>query len=137
MADRDELIVMVQGRLKGLSSQFSDDDYDAAVDDAGEELGWSLPTTDRFKLHWFKLRARRHLISYLLAESANKFSVDQIKLNQKFTNLHDLVKQMDEDYHRAQEESPELFSGADSSRIFKMVPAGFRNDWLGRDTTYK
>jgi uncharacterized protein YeeX (DUF496 family) len=137
MADRDELILMVEARIKGLSQQFKPEDYEAAVDDAEEELGWSLPTTDTFKLHWLKLRARRHLISYLLAESATKFSVDQIKLNQKFTNLHDLVKQMDEDYHRAMDEYPELFADADASRIFKMVPAGFRNDWLGRDTTYK
>jgi hypothetical protein len=137
MADRDELIQMIQSRIKGLSKQFIDEDYEGAIEDTEEELGWSLPITDKFQLHWFKLRARRHLISYLLAESANKFSVDQIKLNQKFENLQKLVIQMDEDYHRAMDEYPELFADADAGKLFAMVPAGFKNDWLGRDITYK
>jgi hypothetical protein len=137
MADRDELIQMVQIRIKGLSQYFVDDDYDGAVEDALEELGWSLPTTDSFQIHWLKLRTRRHLISYFLTESASKFSVDQIKLNQRFENLSQLVKQMDEDFYRAQNEYPELFAGADAGKLFAMIPAGFKNDWLGRDTTYK
>jgi hypothetical protein len=137
MADRDELIEMVRARVKGLSQQFSDDDYEAAIDDTEEELGWSLPLTDKFKLHWFKLRARRHLISYLLAESANKFSVDQIKLNQKFENLYKLINRMDEDFNTALENFPELFADADAGKLFAMIPAGFKYDWLGRDTTYK
>lgn len=138
MADRDDIISAVQIRIKGLTQQFSDDSYyDAAVEDTEEELGWTLPITDKFKIHWFKQRTRRHLISYLLVESANKFTVDQIRLDQKFHNLHKLVKQMDDDYRLAMEECPELFVDANPARLFTMIPAGFKNDWLGRDTTYK
>ncbi len=140
MADREQLKEMVQARVKGLSQQFNEEDYEAAVDDAEEELGWSLPVTDSFKLKWLKLRAQRHLISYLLVESANKFSVDQIKLNQKFENFYKLISKLDEDFHAAIEQFPELFSNVDTdfSKAFGiMIPAGFKNDWLGRDVTYK
>jgi hypothetical protein len=138
MAGREELMEMVQARIKGLSQQFIEENYEAAVDDAEEELGWSLPTTDKFRLKWLKLRARRHLISYLLIESANKFSVDQIKLNQKFENLFKLINKMDEDFQAAMEAYPELFEEVNSAVAFGiMIPAGFKSDWLGRDTTYK
>jgi hypothetical protein len=64
--------------------------------------------------------------------------VDNIKLSQRFENLSKLVKQMDEDFYRAQEDFPEKFSDADPTIAFGVrIPAGFKNDWLGRDITYK
>ena len=137
--DQDELIDKVRIRIKGLAQHLGEDDFESAVEDAMGELGWSLPTSDDFQIHWFKLRASRHLISYFLTESASKFDVDNIKLAQRFKNLKELIVKMDEDFIQARVDFPEKFTDLDPAELAfgTRIPAGFKNDWLGRDITYK
>lgn len=124
--------------VKGLSTYLEDDDYINAINDALRETGFSLPTSDDFEVLWIKNRAKRHLFFYLQTESAHKFKVDQINLQQRFEHYKDLIAQMDKAYEEALESNPEKFAGAQNFALFgSKIDAGFSYEsQTGIDTTY-
>ena len=135
---RTTLIELLEVEVKGLSSYLDADDYGNAVDDAARETGWALPLSDAFKEYWYKTRSKRHLFYYLLSESASKFKVKQINLQHRFDHYNILVKQMDLEFVKVQEDYPELFTSADYESMFgSKIDAGFAYEPLtGRDITY-
>lgn len=134
--DLNELTEKMVQRVKNLSQYLVDDDYTNAIEDALEELGWTLPVTDTFKTLWIKKRTYRHLIFYLYTESAAKFKFEQISLNQRFEHYGDILKKIDEEYTQAKEEFMNEFEDIDPSKMFTTyVPSGFQYDDLGRDVT--
>lgn len=132
----DEIIELVIQEVKSLSSFLENDDYTNAMSDAKRETGWSTFTTD-FKIHWAKMRLKRHLFFYLATESARKFKVKQFSLDQKFKHYMTLIGAMDKEFKDVQEEHPEEFTNADPSALFgSKIDAGFAYDELGNDITY-
>lgn len=136
--DQSELVAWAELKVKSLSNYLEADDYTTAVDDAEEELGWTLPQTISKRLVWLKQRTLRNLFFSLASESAYKFKFEQVNLNQRFDHLFKFINKMDKDFKEAVKEDPTLFAGVDSYKLFgSKIDAGFASDDLGRDLTYK
>lgn len=132
-----EVRTLIQGEVRTLDTFLEPSDYTNAVNDALRETGWTLPTTVDFKIHWIKMRAKRHLFFYLASESARKFKVKQFSLDQRFKHYMVLVKEMDKEFEAAKEEHPELFADVDPSTLFgSKIDGGFAYDEFGNDITY-
>lgn len=134
---KDEMIDLLPLEVKGLSSYLVDDDYSNACDDAERETGWAFPVTTDFRILWTKNRAKRYLFFYLMTESAHKFKYEQISLNQRFEHYFSIIKQMDVDFEKVQNDHPEEFITTDSYLLFgTKIDAGFAYDEIGNDTTF-
>lgn len=140
--DRTAFIALVTQEVRGLSNILVADDYSNATDDALRETAWTLPETVEFKIYWLKQRAKRHLFFYLMSESAHKFKVKQLALNQRFDHYKDLIKQMDLDFMAVIDSRPEMFpelagvDGVDTYKLFGHVAGpGFEYDSVGKDVT--
>jgi len=135
---RSEFLAVLKQEIKGLSSYLDESvDYDNATDDGLRETGWAFPVTTNFKIYWLKQRAKRHLFFYLFSESAHKFKIKTLNLNQRFDHYKDLITMMDEAFIKIQESEPHEFADVDSFNLFgTKVDAGFSYDFMGRDTTY-
>lgn len=134
---RAELIKVVVQEIKGLFKLFDSHDYDNAVNDAIGELEWTLPTTDLFRIQWFKRRAKRHLFYMLWTESAHKFKFEAINLQHRFEHYGKLIDKEDELFKEAQESEPHKFSNVNPAHCFgSKIDAGFAYDDYGRDITY-
>ncbi len=132
-----ELIVVITREIKALASNFSADDYADAVDEAIRETSFTLPTTDDFQIQWLNKRTKRALFFSLLVSNAEQFKFKQINLKDKFDNLRNLVKDLDEEYQQAIEDNPHEFAQVDPYQMFgHKADAGFSYDSFGRDTTY-
>jgi len=137
--EKDELIATLVAEVKTLTSYLTNpDDYENAIADAQRETGWILPVTTDFRIFWFKNRAKRHLFFYLLSASAYKFKFENINLQQRFSQLKELVKMMDEEFIAIQDSNPTEFASVDSFRLFgSKIDAGFLNEsQTGIDLTY-
>jgi len=131
------LTTLLTQEVKGLSTNFVDDDYSNALDDAERDTGWAFPVADGFKTYWQKERGKRHLYFYLATEATEEFKVRQLNLNQKFDHLFSLIKFMDDQFNDIQESRPEMFAGVDAYKSFgTQINAGFQYDDFGRETTY-
>ena len=134
--DQPELIALLQQEVKSLSNYLEQDDYANACADASRETGWAFPVTDDFRVHWMKERAKRALFFYLWSESAHKFRVEQIALNQRFEHYAEIIKTMDGAFEAVQEQRPEHFTATESYKMFGTVAGtGLMHDSLGRDIT--
>jgi hypothetical protein len=104
---------------------------------AAKETGWSLPVSGDFKEMWTEERAKRHCFFMLWSQSARKFKVEQLSLNQRFSHYGELIKKMDADYERIQEERPEMFLDvSDVTDLFgTVVGTGLYYDITGKDVT--
>ncbi|MFA5397535.1 MAG: hypothetical protein WC346_16110 [Methanogenium sp.] len=138
-----EAIVIVTREIKALSSNFDSDDYADAVDQAERDTGFSFPVTDSFQIDWLKKRTKRALFFSLLTENTESFKFKTINLQDKFKNLKDIVKIMDDEFKEALEEFADLFPsvgvlrGLDSHKLFgTKIDAGFAYDGQGRDITF-
>jgi len=136
---REDLINTVEKEIKSLASNFDVEDYEEATADAERDTGFSLPTTEAFKIKWLKDRTKRHLFFSLYTESAHKFKVKQISLNQRFDHYGKLIKVMDEAFEKAQNEEMFQFAGVDAVQAFgHQIGAGFAYDRnTGEDITYQ
>lgn len=135
---RTELLIKIKQEVKGLIKYLASQDYENAVDDASRETGWSHPVTGDFKIYWIKQRAKRHLYEYLLTESAHKFKYEQINLQHRFEHYSKLIKVMDEQFEKVQDERPDQFANVDTFKMFgTKADAGFAYiSQTGQDITY-
>lgn len=134
----NELISVAQREIKGLSTNFDVADYQKAVDSAERDTGFSLPATDPFRIKWLLERTKRHLLFMLLLENTESFKFKQINLQQVFTNMLALIKEMDLAFAAAMLENPAEFAGVESFEMFgHKIDAGFAyEEETGRDLTY-
>ena len=134
----DEMIVQLQAEVKGLTSSLATADYTNAITAAERDTGWELPQTADLKITWLLSRAKRHLFSYLMAESAAKFKFEDINLQQRFDHYRLLIKDMDKDFKEAQEEYAFEFAGVSAYQIAgTKIEAGFQYEpQTGRETTF-
>jgi len=133
----DELITRVTQEIKGLSTNFVATDYTNAVLSATAELGFTLPNTNTSQSFWLVQRTKRHLLHSLWIAFSTKFKMKQLNLDQKFTHLGELIKQLDTAYEKALEAFD--FGGTVSAwELFgTKIDAGFMNDPItGEDITY-
>ena len=133
-----EFKVLLKAEVKGLSNYLQwTEDYDHACDDAARETGWTFPITTDFKILWMKQRAKRHLFFYLYTESAHKFKIKTLNLDQRFAHYRSLIRDMDREYRGIQAAYPYEFEGGSVWEMFpNKIDSGFQYDDLGRDTTY-
>ena len=133
-----DLIVEVQGEIRSLSSNFVANDYAVAVDSAGRDTGFSLPTSDEFQIKWLKERTKRHLLFSLLVDNAESFQFKQISLQHVFKNFKDLIELMDKEFETALLENLTEFAGVDPWQMFgHKIDAGFAYEkGTGEDITY-
>lgn len=139
MATKDELIDLLKQEVKGLTPYLEDPtDYSNACDDAARDTGWAYPVSGDVKVKWQKDRAKRHIFFYLWSESAHKFKYKQINLQHRFDHYEKLIKKMDLDWEKAQEELLAELAGVDTFNLFgTKVDAGFAYEpQTGRDITY-
>lgn len=131
----DEIIDALKvGRLKGLTSLFTDDELVEVVRTTERETGWPVPVTGDARITWFMRRATRHALYLLLVMNANKFKYKQINLNQRFEHYLKLIEMEDAAWLNA-----ELPTDTAEDRIAlfgHVASAGFAYDGLGRDITY-
>lgn len=136
---QQDVIDAVTTEVKALANFLTDDDYSRAAIKASQETGWSFPVSDasNFRCFWMVERTKRHLISFLLTESASKFKYKQINLDQRFDQYKKMLVLMDEQFKDAQQESPFEFTNANATSMFgTYVEGGFSYDFTGNDTTY-
>ena len=132
---RGDLVEVVMQEVKGLTSQFEEEDWENAVDDALSESGWSFPVTNALKIAWLKKRTKRHLFFMLMSESAHKFKFKQYNLQHRFLHYSRLIKDMDNEWDEFLNSEMLYVDGAPGAFSSK-IDAGFQYDELGRDTTY-
>lgn len=106
----DELIDTLRFKMGTNSDNLTDDGFSVAVDSALLELGWVLPCTHPNKVLWIINRSLRYCIEILLIESAHKFRYDKIFLQNRFSHYQALITKMDDDFRKAIEDNPSLFS---------------------------
>ena len=133
-----ELTAVIQGEIKGLSSEFDTADYTNAINAAERDTGWSTPYATDFKETWMLQRVKRHLFSYLQTETASDFKYKQVNLHQPFEHYTKLIKTLDDDFKTIMEEEPHQFAGVSAFEMFgTKVDSGFSTEpQTGRDTTY-
>ena len=136
MTTDSQIRTLIKQEVKSLATYLEEEDYNNALNDAKRETGWSTFSTD-FKVHWGKMRAKRHLFFYLATETARKFKVKQFSLDQRFKHYMTLIKDMDLDFVQAKEDYPEEFVSVDAEHLFgTKIDAGFAYDGFGADITY-
>ena len=134
---KEELINVVRREIKGLSTQFEEDDYVRAYQAACRDTSFSAPTTSDFQIKWLIERMKRALFFSLQSESAHKFKAKQYSLQHRFEHYKDLVKTMDTDFYRALSSYPHEFANVNATHLFgTKADAGFAYDYAGRDRTY-
>ena len=134
---KGELIPLLMTEVKGLSSYLDPVDYSNACDDAARETGWAFPVTSDFKEYWMKLRGKRHLFFYLYTESAHKFKIKTLNLDQRFSHYRLMIRDLDREYRAIQAVYPHEFAGGEVYEMFgNKIDFGGSSDDLGRDTTY-
>uniref|UniRef100_A0A6M3IET2 Uncharacterized protein n=1 Tax=viral metagenome TaxID=1070528 RepID=A0A6M3IET2_9ZZZZ len=132
---KSEMIVQLQSEVA--ISALSDSDFENACDDASRETSWSFPVSTDFKIFWMKERAKRALFFYLASQSAHKFKIKQISLNQRFDHYLKIIGYMDGQFKEIVEARPDEFGDVDVYKMFcTKVDSGFAYDGLGRDRTY-
>uniref|UniRef100_A0A6M3IT90 Uncharacterized protein n=1 Tax=viral metagenome TaxID=1070528 RepID=A0A6M3IT90_9ZZZZ len=134
---RDEMIVQLIEEV-AISALTDPTDYENACDAASRETEWSFPVSSNFRIHWMMERAKRFLFFYLATQTAQKFKVKQISLNQKFDHYFKMIEYMDKQFVEIIEQRPDEFADVDAYKLFgTKIDAGFSTDDLGRDTTYQ
>ncbi|MFZ3044700.1 MAG: hypothetical protein WA151_02200 [Desulfatirhabdiaceae bacterium] len=135
--EKEELIVLLTDDVS-IGGYLLYDDILEACDDAAADTGWVFPVDDTFCVRWTKQRARRHCYFKLWSQSASKFKVEQVNLNQRFDHYGKLIDQLDLEFTKVVEDNPEKFAGVETYKMFGTVAGpGFKYDELGRDITYK
>lgn len=133
----EELITRVTQELKTLSTNFVAADYTNAVLSATAETGFAVPNTNTTQTLWLVQRTKRHLIYALWIAYAPKFKLKQLNLDQKFTHLGELVKIMDAEWAKVQEDFTFGTTAATWALFGTKIDAGFMNDPItGEDITY-
>ena len=135
---RQELLLKLEKEFKGSHKYLVKEDYENASNDAINEFETSYPVSGQLLEYWIKKRAKRHIFYYLLTESAHKFKFEQINLQHRFDHYSELVKMEDEAFAEFMEEHPELFTDAESYKLFgTKIDAGFAYTETGVDITYR
>jgi hypothetical protein len=138
MAASTDIINMVKVLLSSSSTLLTSDGYEAAVQSAESELGWSLPVTNPTQIQWMAKRTLRHCFFILWTASAQKFKYKQVNLQQRFDHYDKLIRHMDWEYGKAQDSDASLFANVEIYKQFgTAVGAGFRYDKIGNDLTYE
>ena len=135
--EKTELIALLAAD-GSIGTLLTADEHAEACDDASADTGWSFPVSDKFEVKWIKQRTKRHCYFKLQTQSARKFKIEQINLNQRFEHYRKLVADMDAEFKAVVDDYPEKFSAVDPYKMFGTVTGpGFVYDDLGRDRTYK
>lgn len=131
--DSAALIAEITNRVRSLSSYLAQEDYDQAVSDMQDETGWVFPMVIADICFWAKERVHRHLLFYLTTESARKFQIKSINLNQRFDHYIKLVEFMDQRWYKFLEENADLISGAETYELFgHQAESTWNADYVGR-----
>ena len=136
IASKDELIDIVKKLMGSSYNVVSTDGFEQAVQQALDELKWTLPCTDSQKGYWITERARRHVIYVLLVESAHKFRFKEIHLHNRFAHYFQLIKMMDDQFTKAIDSNLILFDCDTYEHFGSYLTNGFVYDFYGQDHTY-
>jgi hypothetical protein len=121
---------------QSIASYLEADEITAACNEAAKETGWAFPVSGDFKELWIERRSKRNCYMALWTQSARKFKVEQLSLNQRFDHYGKIIAKMDLDFKDVQEERPDLFTNVESYKAFGDVAApGFVYDITGKDIT--
>lgn len=107
------------------------------INQALDELGFSIPLTESKKCYWLVERVKRHALYATVVIQAERFQYKQIRLQHKFEHYFKLIEKADEKFATALDEDPALFTGSNIADAFFYNPAGFVYDAIGRDLTYE
>lgn len=132
--DETTLKTEVETRLRSLATYLEADDYTQAVQDMLHETGFAFPITEKEKMYWAKERTHRHLLSFLLTESARKFNIKSINLAQRFDHYFKLVEKMDTRWETFIAENPDLlFPGETFEHFGHNASSTWAHDYIGRE----
>jgi len=137
-----EMLTLLKLELRDTATQFTDNELGACIDTSERETGFSLPTSENFRIHWVKERAKRACFYMLLIDNAPKVRYEQIYLQQKYDHYNKIIAQMDKDFAKAVKDNGLEFSGIDVDDLYKMfgsnISSGFAySDITGEDITYE
>lgn len=134
----DELKTTLAGN-SSISGFLSSDEIGKCCTRASQETGWLFPVSGDFQEFWIENRAERHCFFQLWTQSARKFKVEQLNLNQRFAHYGEVIKKMDRDFEAIKAERYEMFdtsTSEDKVNMFGTVaPAGYVYDITGKDIT--
>lgn len=130
-----DYISALKKQLKGLADLFDDDMLSTALSTALAELGWTVPTTRKFRTYWILERAKRACVSMMCMDTAYAFKFKEINLQQRFEHFSALLKQMDEQFEAAKKANPEEFIIEDPEMTSDEKSAQF-GDYYGSRVRY-
>lgn len=139
IANQVALIAAVKNLMGTSFDKVSDEGFIRAAVQTETELQWDYPISVVGKQFWMIERCRRHSIYILMVESAAKFQYKLVRLQHRFQNYIQLIRNMDELFYKAIEDDPmDIFEdiGGSFSDFGYLITSGFVTDSLGRDVTY-
>jgi len=132
---RDELLdlIALDSSIEGF---LTEDELEEAANDAVAETGWAFPVSGDFRERWTKQRAKRNCFFMLWTGAARKFKVEQLAIGERFKHYGAIIKKMDADFEKVQEDYPEEFSDVETYKAFGTVAGpGLNYDIAGNDVT--
>ena len=135
-----EMLILLKLELRTTASDFTDSELDSNIDTAERETGFTLPSSENFRIHWIKERAKRACFYMLLVDNAPKIQYEKIYLQQKYDHYKKIIDDLDKAYAKAIKDNEIEFSGI--TDVYKMfgssLTSGFAySDITGEDTTYE
>jgi len=105
-----DLVGKLPLRMGSNAENLSEEGFEVAAESAMNELGWELPCSHPKKVLWIMNRGLRYCVEILMVESAHKFRYDKIFLQNRFAHYKQIIDKMDQDFMKAMEDDPGLFS---------------------------
>lgn len=106
-----------------------------AINQALNELGFTLPINDQGKSVWALKRAIRHSLDVIRIGAAHKFKYKQISLNQRFEHYNKIIENMDNEFQNALENDPALMGVNVADAFGVYIDNGIIHDQYGRDVS--
>ena len=139
ISSTEDFLVGIALRMGSNSANVTQEGMTVAAETALNGLGWSIPVDHPIRVFWAYQRAVRHCLFILMVESAHKFRYKNIFLQNRFAHYEILIKKMDEDFEKAQDDSPDIFASANlfdletlASSLSFYIPNYGEYDTLGR-----
>lgn len=137
-----ELVVDQMNKIKGLQTDWYIADGQQAYDAAVSDIGFGLPIAGdelyAVKSKWIIDRMRRWFYDQLRSQYALRFDISDLKANQIFKNLNQMVNQMDENFLLAKEDPSTAGIFINAANVFgndMVVTSGFIENRNGVDLT--
>ena len=135
IAASGELIQKTNTAMGSSSALLSPEELEFAALQAVGELNWKYPIEEPRAQYWAIQRSKRHAIDILRVQSARKFQFKNLSLQHTFRQYHDLIKEMDDEFHKALDSEPLLMNISPEAMFGLSIENNIVYDQYGRDVS--